>query len=67
MTRTWIRPALALGFVVGIAGAAGAAEPFEDFIQKHCIRCHGPEKEKGDLRVVSLMLWKSAFLSEARA
>ena len=27
-----------------------AAEPYEAFIQKHCARCHGPEKEKGDLR-----------------
>ena len=27
-----------------------AAEPYETFIQKHCARCHGPEKEKGDLR-----------------
>jgi hypothetical protein len=27
-----------------------AAEPYEAFLQKHCVRCHGPEKEKGDLR-----------------
>ena len=26
------------------------ADPFEAFLQKHCVRCHGPEKEKGDLR-----------------
>ena len=32
-------------------GAARAAEPFEAFLETHCIRCHGPEKEKGDLRI----------------
>src|SRR4051794_27942265 len=35
---------------LGIAGSVHAAEPFEAFLEKHCIRCHGPEKEKGDLR-----------------
>ena len=33
---------------------AGAAEPFEAFLDRHCIRCHGPEKEKGDLRLDQL-------------
>jgi hypothetical protein len=28
-----------------------AAEPFEGFLQKHCIACHGPKKSKGDLRL----------------
>lgn len=27
------------------------AEPFEAFLGKHCVSCHGPEKEKADLRV----------------
>ena len=31
--------------------AGRAAEPFEAFLETHCIRCHGPEKEKGDLRI----------------
>lgn len=35
-------------------GYVGAAEPFEAFLEKHCIRCHGPEKEKGDLRIDQL-------------
>ena len=35
---------------LGLVGTACAAEPYEAFIQKHCARCHGPEKEKGDLR-----------------
>ncbi len=29
-------------------------EGFEAFLQNHCIRCHGPEKEKGDTRVDTL-------------
>ena len=33
------------------AGALHGAEPFEAFLEKHCIKCHGPEKEKGDLRI----------------
>ena len=31
-----------------------AAEPFDVFLEKHCLRCHGPEKEKGDLRIDQL-------------
>jgi hypothetical protein len=31
-----------------------AVQPFDDFLNKHCIRCHGPEKEKGDLRIDKL-------------
>lgn len=30
------------------------AEPYEAFLQKHCIRCHGPEKKKGELRIDQL-------------
>jgi hypothetical protein len=36
---------------LGLAGAVRGAEPFEAFLEKHCVRCHGPEKEKGDLRI----------------
>ncbi len=35
----------------GLAAAVQATEPFEAFLEKHCVRCHGPEKEKGDLRI----------------
>jgi len=31
-----------------------SAEPFEGFLQKHCIDCHGPKKSKGDLRLDQL-------------
>ena len=43
--------ALLLAVSIGLAGAGGAAEPFDAFLETHCIRCHGPEKEKGDLRI----------------
>jgi len=36
---------------VALAGALHAADSFEGFLQKHCVACHGPEKEKGDLRI----------------
>lgn len=41
-----------LGF--GLAGAARAAGQIDVFLEKHCISCHGPEKEKGDLRIDKL-------------
>jgi hypothetical protein len=31
-----------------------AAEPFEAFLLKHCGRCHGPEKEEGNIRIDQL-------------
>jgi len=34
----------------GSIDAANAAEPFEGFLEKHCIRCHGAGKEEGDIR-----------------
>ena len=39
---------------LAVCGAGRAAEPFEAFVTTHCIRCHGPEKEKGDLRIDQL-------------
>jgi mono/diheme cytochrome c family protein len=36
------------------AASAAAEEPFEAFLKTHCIRCHGPEKAKGDLRIDEL-------------
>ncbi|OAI57393.1 hypothetical protein AYO49_02100, partial [Verrucomicrobiaceae bacterium SCGC AG-212-N21] len=37
-----------------LTGAVRAAEPFDAFLENHCIRCHGPDKEKGDLRIDQL-------------
>ncbi len=31
--------------------SVSAAEPFEAFLEKHCVRCHGPQKEEGDIRI----------------
>ncbi len=38
----------------GLAGAVHAAETYDTFLETHCIRCHGPDKEKGDLRIDQL-------------
>ena len=53
-------PLLLLVASLGFAGAgAGAgvvrgAEPFEVFLENYCLRCHGAENEKGDLRIDQL-------------
>jgi mono/diheme cytochrome c family protein len=39
---------------LGLAGAVRAAEPFDAFLEQYCIGCHGPKKEKGDLRIDQL-------------
>jgi hypothetical protein len=36
------------------ATVVSANEPFETFLETHCIKCHGPKKEKGDLRIDQL-------------
>ncbi len=44
-------------FIVSVLIAPVVAqEPasFESFLEENCIRCHGPEKEKGDLRIDQL-------------
>jgi hypothetical protein len=41
--------AVAFGVNVG-----KSQEPFEVFLDKHCVRCHGPEKQEGDLRIDQL-------------
>ena len=35
---------------LGFASAVRGAELFEAFLEKYCVRCHGPDKENGDLR-----------------
>ena len=42
---------LALGVSLVFSGIVHAAEPFESFLEKHCIRCHGPQKDEGDIRI----------------
>ena len=44
------------GFLAGAAttGTILGSEPLEDFLQQHCIRCHGPQKEQSDVRIDQL-------------
>ena len=42
---------LMLCVAMGMAVSASAAESFEAFLGKHCVRCHGAEKEEGDIRL----------------
>lgn len=44
----------ALIAVFGFVAVGHTAEPFEAFLKTYCLRCHGPEKEKGDLRIDEL-------------
>ena len=48
--RDFFCSSLFLAASLGIAGNVRAKEPFEPFLEQHCVRCHGPEKAKGDLR-----------------
>lgn len=41
-------------FAAVTAKVVSAKEPFEAFLETHCVSCHGPEKEKGDLRIDQL-------------
>lgn len=34
--------------------AATETDPFENFLQSHCVNCHGPDKKKGRLRIDQL-------------
>lgn len=49
--RDLLQFSLVFSLGLGMVGAVRGAEPFEAFLEKHCIRCHGPRKEAGDLRV----------------
>ena len=54
MTRFVFSLSVILVISLGPAVAVRAAEPFDAFLEKHCISCHGPKKEKGDLRIDKL-------------
>ena len=51
LRRTFSRLCLVLTAGLGLTGAVRGAEPFEAFLEKHCLRCHGPKKEEGDIRI----------------
>lgn len=48
--RTFFLLCLLLITGFGLTGGVRGAEPFEAFLEKHCIRCHGVMKEEGDIR-----------------
>ena len=47
-------PLLSVGLVLTGAVKGAEPEPFEAFLKTHCLSCHGPEKEKGNLRIDAL-------------
>ncbi len=47
-------PLILLGAIFGVAGIVRGAEPLDAFLEKHCIRCHGPAKSEGDVRIDNL-------------
>jgi len=49
--RDYLRSSLVLSVSLSLADTVCGAEPFEAFLEKHCVRCHGPQKEEGDIRV----------------
>ena len=49
-----VRTLMIFAACLGFGRAVHAAEPFEAFLEKHCIRCHGPQKEEGDIRIDQL-------------
>ena len=51
--RDLLRSSLVLCVILSLADAGNVcgAEPFEAFLEKHCVRCHGPQKEEGDIRI----------------
>lgn len=48
--RTLSYWSLTVAAVLSLSSVVRGAEPFEAFLEKHCIRCHGPKKEEGDIR-----------------
>ena len=48
-----LTPGLAVWLLINViaANSVSANEPFEAFLTKHCVRCHGPEKVERELRI----------------
>ena len=49
--RELLRSSLVLSGIFSLVGTVCGAERFEAFLEKHCVRCHGPQKEEGDIRI----------------
>lgn len=55
MSRVPLRPAWLLAAALAGAGMATAAtDPLRSFLGRHCVECHGPDKQKADLRLDQL-------------
>ncbi|MSU41120.1 MAG: DUF1587 domain-containing protein, partial [Pedosphaera sp.] len=55
--RCWFVPAIAAAALITVMDSPAAPAldaPSTAFIKEHCLRCHGPEKTKGDLRLDQL-------------
>ena len=39
------------GVAYGFAGVTYGSESFEPFLERHCLKCHGPQKGEGDVRI----------------
>ena len=56
-SRRWNKATASFVLVIagfGFASVTCAAESFDAFLVKHCVRCHGSQKEEGDLRIDQL-------------
>ena len=47
-------PPVLLVAIFGVACTVRGAEPLDAFLEKHCIRCHGPAQSEGDVRIDNL-------------
>jgi hypothetical protein len=58
--RAWLKRGLGLGLGLMLQPALSWAEDFESlltpFMDQHCFKCHGEEKQKGDIRLDTLGL-----------
>ncbi len=54
MIHPFKRPCLFVAAALSLAAPVRAGDALEFFLEKHCLACHGPEKEKGDLRIDTL-------------
>jgi len=53
LTSAFFRRSSALAAFLGAASLSHAA-PLEPFLREYCLKCHGPEKQKGDRRFDAL-------------
>jgi len=45
---------VALIATIGALNSASPADPYEDFVSKYCIACHGPDHQESELRIDTL-------------